>query len=57
VSAQQEQQCVVVGTRKRACHFWSPGGVRCRPQRAASAAAALAAAALAAARTNHLLLL
>jgi len=36
---EQEQQRVAVGTRKRACHFWSLGGVRRGPQRAASATA------------------
>jgi len=33
---QQEQQRLAVGTRKRACHFCSPGGIRRRPHRATS---------------------
>jgi len=41
----QEQQDIAVGTRKRAYHFWSPDGVRRRPQRAAAAVAAAPAAA------------
>jgi len=35
----QKQQRVAVRTRKRAFHFWSPGGVQRRPHRTASAAA------------------
>jgi len=38
----QQQQCAAVGTQKPVCHFWSPGGVRRRPQRAMSAAMATA---------------
>jgi len=38
-----DQQRVAVGTRKRACHFWSPVGVRRRPQLAAAAAASATA--------------
>jgi len=41
---EQEQQGVAIVDRKTAViHFWSPGGVRRRPQRFASAAAATTA--------------
>jgi len=42
---QVQQRVVIVDPDTAAIHFWSPGGVRRRPQRVASAAATAAAAA------------